>query len=35
MVENEEMAQWLRALVVLLEDLDSVSSTHIATLNHL
>lgn len=29
------MAQWLRELTVLIEDLDSVSSTHVVTHNHL
>jgi hypothetical protein len=29
------MAQWLRILAVLLKDLGSVPSTHIAAYNHL
>jgi hypothetical protein len=30
---TREMSQWLRALVALAEDLDSVLSTHMATDN--
>lgn len=29
------MAQWLRALVALTEDLDLISSTHVAAHRHL
>lgn len=29
------MAQWLRALAALVEDLDSVLSIHMRALNHL
>ena len=34
-VHELEMAQWLRALVALPEDLGSIPSTHMAALNYL